>query len=250
MSWFLTNLISAFLLPPLNLLMLGLAGLLLWHKRPRVARALIGTALALLWLLSTPFVAEVLLQSLEGSPRSPLADSRAEAIVVLGGSTYFHAPEYGGDTVNAISLQRLRYAAKLQRETNLPILVTGGKPLGNALSEAEQMQRVLENEFRIPVQWVESESDTTAENARYSFKQLQLAGVTRIYLVTHAWHMPRAARAFEAAGFSVIPAPTAYTTRYRTDLLAFLPRATALRDSAIFMHEAIGLLWYRIKSAS
>jgi uncharacterized SAM-binding protein YcdF (DUF218 family) len=53
--------------------------------------------------------------------------------------------------------------------------------------------------------------------------------------------------AFRQAGFEVVPAPTAYTTRNRTDLLSFLPNAEALRDSAIFMHEIIGLLWYRVK---
>lgn len=249
MSWFLTNLISIFLLPPLNLLLLALAGLMLWHRRPRIARLLVGTALTLLWLLSTPFVAESLLQSLEGKPQAlDTSPKTAEAIVVLGGGTYFHAPEYGNDTVSEASLLRLRYAARLHRETALPILATGGKPLGNALSEAEQMQRVLEHEFKAPVQWSEAESDNTAESARYSFKLLQQAGITRIYLVTHAWHMPRAARAFQAAGFTVTPAPTAFTTRYQANFLAFLPRATALRDSSIFMHEAIGLLWYRIKS--
>lgn len=254
MSWYLTNLIGTFLLPPLSLLLPALAGLLLWYKRPRIARALLATAATLLWLLSTPFVAESLLQSLEDT--SPLTESSppasgantAAAIVVLGGGTYFGAPEYGGDTVGAASLLRLRYAAKLHRETSLPILASGGKPLGNALSEAEQMQRVLEQEFKVPVQWVETGSDNTAESARHSYSQLQMAGITHIYLVTHAWHMPRAASAFRAAGFSVVPAPTAYTTRYRTDLLAFLPRATALHDSAIFMHEGIGRLWYRLKS--
>jgi uncharacterized SAM-binding protein YcdF (DUF218 family) len=256
MSWLITNLISAFLLPPLNLLLLALAGLLLWHKRPRVARFLVGSALALLWLLSTPFVAESLLQSLEASPQAldarqlDINPHKDMVIVVLGGGTYFQAPEYGGDTVNEASLLRLRYAAKLYRETGVPILVSGGKPLGNTLSEAEQMQHVLEYEFKIPVQWVEGESDNTAESARYSFKKLQQAGITHVYLVTHAWHMPRAARAFRAAGFSVTPAATAYTTCYHTSLLSFLPRATALRDSSIFVHEAIGLLWYRLKSAS
>ena len=57
-----------------------------------------------------------------------------------------------------------------------------------------------------------------------------------------------AARAFEAAGFQVVPAPTAYTTRYRTDLLAFVPNAAALHDSRIALHELIGMFWYRLKS--
>lgn len=249
MSWFFTNLIGAFLLPPLNLLLLAAAGLWLWHKRPLLARVLLTTSVVLLWLLSTPFVAEALLHELEGEPyvtdtKKPLAD----AIVVLGGGTYFHAPEYGGDTVNRETLERLRFAAKLQRETGKPILVTGGKPLGNDTSEAAQMEQVLEQEFNVPVEWTEGGSDNTLENARLSREMLKQAGVDRIYLVTHAWHMARAVHAFQAAGFRVVPAPMAYTTRYRIDLLAFIPTAKALRDSRIFLHELIGMLWYQLKS--
>lgn len=249
MSWFFTNLISVFLLPPLNLLLLAVLGLWLWHKRPVIARVLLTVSIGLLWLLSTPFFAEALLQQLEGAPyvtdtKKPLAD----AIVVLGGGTYFHAPEYGADTIGAATLERLRFAAKLQRETGKPVLVTGGSPLGNSTSEAAQMKQVLEQEFNVPVQWTESASNNTQENANLSRQTLQRSGITRIYLVTHAWHMPRAVLAFQTAGFQVIPAPTAYTTRFQIGLLDFLPNAYALRDSRIFMHELIGILWYQLKS--
>ena len=249
MSWFVTNLISAFLLPPLNLLLVGAAGVLLWHKRPPLARALVTIALALLWLCSTPYFAEGTLHLLEGKPY--VVDTKtqpADAIVVLGAGTYFHAPEYGGDTVDEAALIRLRYAARLQRETGKPILVTGGNPLNNKIPEAEQMKSVLENEFRVPVRWTEDDANNTLENALYSYALLQKAGFKRIYLVTHAWHMPRAAMVFRQVGFEVVPAPTAWTTRYKLDLLDFIPRAEALRDSRIFMHELIGLIWYRLKS--
>jgi len=249
MSWFIVNLVSAFLLPPLSLLLTAVLGFLLWHKRPVLARVLVALSLLLLWLLSTPFFAESLLHGLEGEPyvtdtKKPLA----EAIVVLGGGTYFHAPEYGGDTVSGSTLERLRFATKLHRETDRPVLVTGGKPLGNDLSEAAQMKQVLEQEFNVPVQWAEGGSDNTFENARLSHELLKQAGINRIYLVTHAWHMPRAVFAFRKAGFEVVPAPTAYTTRYQTDLLAFVPNAYALRDSRIFLHELIGTIWYQLKS--
>ena len=249
MSWFFTNLLSAFLLPPLNLLLVAGIGLWLWHKRPFIARALLVTAFALLWLLATPFVSDALMRQLEGAPDA--VDTRtqpADAIVVLGGGTYFRAIEYGADTVGERTLARLRYAAKLQRETGKPILVTGGKPLGNAFSEGAQMKAVLQQEFIVPVRWVEGDSDNTAENARLSYARLAPFGIRRIYLVSHAWHLPRAARAFRSAGFEVVPAPTAFTTRYRTDLLTFVPNADALRDSRWFMHEVIGMLWYRLKS--
>ena len=248
MSWFFTNLIAAFFLPPLNLLLVGLAGLLLYNKKPRLARTLLGVTIFLLWLLSMPVVAYTLLQSLEKFPPLDIKSKAADAIIVLGGGTYFKAPEYAGDTVGDATLLRLRYAAKLYRETTKPLLVTGGKPLGNSLSEAQQMRQVLEQEFHTPVKWTEDDSDNTFENARYSYRMLQKYNIKRIYLVTHAWHMPRAVRAFEAAGFAVTPAPTAYTTRYNIDLLAFIPNAGALKDSQIFFHEVIGILWYRLKS--
>lgn len=249
MSWFLTNLIGTVLLPPLSLLLIAALGLWLWNRYPSFARILLATSSGLLWLLSTPYFAEALLHGLEGKPfvndtRRPQAD----AIVVLGGGTYFHAPEYGGDTSNRETLERLRYAAKLYRETLKPILVTGGTPLGNSLAEAEQMKQVLEHEFNVPVQWTEGASDNTLENARLCRQLLKQTGINRIYLVTHASHMPRAERAFQAAGFQVVPAPTGYTTRYRTDLLAFIPNAYALRDSRVFLHELIGMLWYQLKS--
>ena len=110
------------------------------------------------------------------------------------------------------------------------------------------MKSVLENEFRVPVRWTEDDANNTLENALYSYALLQKAGFKRIYLVTHAWHMPRAAMVFRQVGFEVVPAPTAWTTRYKLDLLDFMPRAEALRDSRIFMHELIGLIWYRLKS--
>ncbi|MDD5385243.1 MAG: YdcF family protein [Gallionella sp.] len=256
MSWFVTNFIAAFLLPPLSLLLVLALGLFLLYRRRKFAKPLLLAAFGLLWLISTPYFAEGALHLLEArtatldSQRPNKQPQAADAIVILGGGTYFHAPEYAGqDTVNEQTLLRLRYGARLQRKTGKPVLVTGGKPLGNNISEAQQMRSSLEQDFQVPVRWIEDTSDNTFENARYSFQTLQKAGIKKIYLVTHAWHMPRAANVFRRAGFEVVEAPTAFTTRYQTDLSAFLPNAGALHDSKIFVHEVIGLLWYRVRLA-
>lgn len=251
MSWFLTNFIATFLLPPLSLLLLLALGIILLYRRHKLAKPLILAGFGLLWIASTPYFAEGALHLLEAGTTA--LDSRhqsADAIVILGGGTYFHAPEYAGqDTTGDATLVRLRYGAKLQRETGKPILVTGGKPLGNSISEAQQMRIALEQDFRVPVRWTEDESDNTFENAQHSFRILQQAGIRKIYLVTQAWHMPRSAEIFRRAGFEVVEAPTAFTTRYQTDLLTFLPQAGSLHGSKIFMHEIIGLLWYQVKLA-
>jgi uncharacterized SAM-binding protein YcdF (DUF218 family) len=256
MSWYITNLIASFLLPPFSLLLLLALGIFFLYRHHKFARMLIAAAFCLLWIASTPYFAEGALHMLEVQT-IPVDISRpngqpqaADAIVILGGGTYFHAPEYAGqDTVGDATLVRLRYGAKLQRETGKPILVTGGKPLGNSISEAQQMRIALKQDFHVPVRWTEDESDNTFDNANNSFRILQQANIRKIYLVTHAWHMPRAADIFRRAGFEVVEAPTAYTTRYQTDLLAFLPRASALYESKIFIHEIIGLLWYKLKLA-
>src|SRR3972149_1499438 len=112
MSWFVTNLISAFLLPPLSLLLTALLGLLLARSYPRLWRTLLMGALALLWLCATPYFADGAMHLLEGPPRAVDTQAQpADAIVVLGGGTYFNAPEYGADTVGDFTLVRLRYAA-------------------------------------------------------------------------------------------------------------------------------------------
>jgi uncharacterized SAM-binding protein YcdF (DUF218 family) len=110
------------------------------------------------------------------------------------------------------------------------------------------MRAVLENGWGIPVARDEDASDTTLENARCSRALLARAGIDRIYLVTHAWHMPRARAAFERAGFSVVPAPTRFATQQNLRLTDFLPDADGLQLSARFGREVLGSIWYRLKS--
>jgi uncharacterized SAM-binding protein YcdF (DUF218 family) len=206
-----------------------------------------AVALVALYALSTQFISDELLKTLELARQDPVADKSGQAIVVLGGGTYFSAPEYGRDTVSTATLARLRYAAHLHRALDKPVMVTSGAPQGNPISEAEVMKQVLETDFRVPVQWSEGESRNTLENAELSHRVLSGAGIQSIYLVTHAWHMRRARLAFERAGFRVIPAGTEYATRFKLSLLDFIPSASALRDSSIFFHEAIGIGWYHLR---
>ena len=109
------------------------------------------------------------------------------------------------------------------------------------------MSAVLEQEWTIPVAWRDETSNSTQENARNSYSILSAAGIKRIYLVTHALHMPRAKHAFESAGFTVVPAPTRYATRHDRQLIDFLPSVDGLVVSSYFCRELLGAIWYRLK---
>ncbi len=244
----LSALVKAVILPPGSLVLLMVAALALWVRRPRLARRLLLAATVLTWVLSLPLVAGSLLALLQSEPLPrDFAFGRVQAIVVLGAGRYRNAPEYQGDTANALALERLRYAAWLQRKSGLPVLVSGGSPDGDT-PEALFMKTVLEQEFGVPVRWVESGSRTTWENARESRRILAAEGIDTILLVTHAWHMPRARYAFEQAGFRVVPAGTRFHRGDGSLLRDVLPDARALQESRYALHELIGLIWYRLRA--
>lgn len=253
MSWLVTNLVADFVLPPMNGLVPAFLGLFLVGRRPRLGKAFIAFGLLMLAAQSMTVVADRLLEPLESRypalPRESLRDLKADAIVILAAGRYRKAPELGGgDDVRQMALDRLRYGALLARESGKPILVTGGNPDGYGIPEAEAMKISLARDFGVPARWTEGKSDNTRQNALYSAEILLPAGVRRIALVTHAFHMPRSVAAFEAAGFEVVPAPTAFLGNRREPmLLDFIPRYDVMRNSGFAIHEFIGILWYRLR---
>ena len=236
----LKKVLSALLLPPAGPLLLALFGLLLARHHPRSGRFLAGFAVLALLLMSIPLLSDSALHSLEVFPPLPPARlQEADAIVIVGGGTYYAAPEYGGDTVSAATLERCRYGARLARASKLPVLVSGGAVFGGQ-PEARAMAALLKDEMGVPVRFVEEAARDTRENAELSAHMLKKAGLQRIVLVSHAWHLPRAVALFQAQGLSVIPAPTAYTTAKPDWVEKLLPTALALRHMAEFLHEWLG----------
>ena len=250
LSWLLIKVVSALILPPLVLVLLGVCGVLIMRRYRFIGQCLVVLAVGLLLLLSTGAGSRLLVAPLEqrSLPLMPLATVDAQAIVILGGSRLYAAPEQAGsDLPGAQTLLRLRYGAQLQRQTGLPLLVSGGAPDGAAESEAMLMARSLREDFRVPVKWLEAGSEDTAQNALASARHLKNAGVSRILLVTDSMHMPRAKAMFKRVGLEVIAAPTAFIAQKPLSVDDFIPTANALRDSHYALHEWIGLLWYRLK---
>ena len=239
--------IKALLLPPGILLLLGCLGIWICRKRFRLGAMLVAAALGLWYVFSMPLFAGWALGLLCPAYVDPRTQPGAQAIVILGGGTYGFAPEYGTDMVSRLTLMRVRYGAKLYTLTARPILVSGGSVTRETTPEAVQMRALLIDEFKVPVRWMEDRSRDTFTNAIESRRLLEPLGIDTIYLVTHAWHVPRARLAFEHAGFVVLPAPTEFQRIDDFSVLDFLPRASALLNSYYFFHELFGYGWYWLK---
>lgn len=243
MLFMLKKIASALILPPASLILLAFVGLWLSRRLPRAGKTLIALALTTLLILSLPITGNALIRSLETYP--PITEAQLkdiQAIVILGGGKNNNAPEYGGaDTINKWTLERLRYGARLQQQTGKPILVTGGAPFGGR-PEADAMAESLKQDLNAKTIWVEDQSNDTAENAAYSAKILNQQGISKIALVSQAWHTARAVPLFEQQGLKVYPAPTGFTREEIEPLAQWLPKASALDKSSTAIREWIAVI--------
>jgi uncharacterized SAM-binding protein YcdF (DUF218 family) len=238
-------------LPPVAPLLLAFVGLALIRRRPYAGRRIAVVGVVTLWLLATPAVADFLQRCLDRTPPLALAKTAdAQAIVILGGGTRRFAAEYGGATIGGITLDRIRYGAWLARATKLPILVSGGAVRG-APPEALMMRDVLENEFGVPVRWMEMHSRNTHENAVDSAKVLTDDGVRSVILVGHSFDFPRSRKEFEAAGINVIPAPIGIPPAVPHEFGDFVPSPSGLSRSYFVLYEMLAntLFWMQHGSA-
>jgi uncharacterized SAM-binding protein YcdF (DUF218 family) len=224
-------------LPPTGPLILAILGLGVLHftRWRRSGTALCAAALLALWILATPIVADMLVRAGERYPSLDLHQvPHADAIVILANGVRLVAAEYDGPAPSLTTLQRLAYGALVARATRLPILVSGTG------QEAAAMRNSLQRDFGVQVQWVESHSRDTQQNAQMAAVILKGANIATIVLVTSANHMNRAAAEFRALGLTVIPAPTGMWTQQEWHLRRWVPSADALGRSQSALYEDLG----------
>jgi uncharacterized SAM-binding protein YcdF (DUF218 family) len=151
-------------------------------------------------------------------------------------------------------LARLVTAVRIQRQLNIPIIVSGGSVYAGDAPEAPVVGRFLvdlgvrENQLLL-----ESRSRDTQENASYCREIMRQRGFRRPLLVTSAYHMRRSIQAFQKAGVPVTPLPAQFMTDGAKASLwsslshleeDFSPGAGSLLNSATALREYFGLLFY------
>lgn len=249
--------IAALLLPPVPLLLLVLIGARLLLPRRGLGWLVILISVALLWLSACTGAARFLSQVFLQQPaalgfdrvRELRADAAAKkplAIVVLGAGSESFAPEYGVSSLQAPSLERLRYGVWLAGQTGAPIAFSGGVGWAQqgSTSEARVAAKIAADEFGRPIRWIEDESRDTRENATKTIALLKSAGINHVVLVTHGYHMKRALRAFNQAaqtGIRIEAAPMGLARGIEAPALEWLPSSNGFRDVRQLLRELAAL---------
>jgi uncharacterized SAM-binding protein YcdF (DUF218 family) len=220
--------------------------LMAWRRKP-VGLAVATAAIGLLYAAAMPVTAGLLIGWAEtiafDEPTLP-SDQPPGAIIILSADVQRSGIPGLPDIVGQLTLERLAEAARQWRRLGLPILVSGG-PSDAPL--AALMSRVLQEDFRVPVNWREERSQNTFENALYSSEILRDEGIHAALVIAHPWDMGRALWSFRAVGYPVVPSPTTEGGSPPLSMAAFLPQVPALLKSYYALHELIGLAWYRLR---
>lgn len=116
------KLLTALIAPPLNtFVLLIIAAIIYCVHFKKLAKFIAIISFTWLYIMSAPFTG-LLLTNNDDSPALTLDEyKQAQAIVILGGGSYQTKELYAETASGAPQLERLRYAAFLQKETGLPI---------------------------------------------------------------------------------------------------------------------------------
>ena len=255
MAFFLKKLIASWLLPlPMGLTAIFLGLILLKFKHFKTSLYVIAAGALLILVCSLNITPNWLLAHLENQYSVYIDTNKTiKNIVVLGASTQKLAHTPPNTRLNSSSLARLiegiRLYHVLMKHTPHPKLILSGGRVFNAPASAVVMENTAEM-LGVPSQdiIIEKGSQDTRSEAKYLKKQLQSAP---FLLVTSAYHMPRAMLLFTQQGLHPIAAPTQFIAQQFSLQQGnnYAPRAANLARCDIAIHEYLGMLWAKIKSA-
>lgn len=214
-------------------------------------------ALALaLFLISWPPMARMQLRILESHYAATAPSPQGiQAIAVLASEVLPPSANRPIAVPAWDTYQRCQYAAWLfqhwaEQGYQVPVVVSG-KGSTSGPPYAETMKVVL-IQMGVPANmiWTEDRARSTHENAAYVTALVRGKGITKIALVTEAYHMPRSELSFRKeggkAGLAIVPAACCFRSD-PDDLPKWLPSAQAIDWNQDCLHEILGIVWYKIR---
>ena len=230
------KILQEFLLPSVFILALILIGLILIFKKRRIGKTLLIIGIVLYYFFSITPVADLILLPLENQYQAVQKEELDKAdnlVLLLGGRE--------GNVLRGSEILRLYFL----KEEPTQIIISGRDPINPQKKEAEDVKEFL-TERGIPAENVvlEDKSRNTFESAK-NIKEV--LNNQPFFLVTSAYHLPRAMEIFQKIGINPIPAPSDFKIKKDYDILDFFPDARNLRNSNLAFHEYFGILWYKLK---
>lgn len=232
----------------------GLALIGIVSGRRRLALGAGGFTFGALFLLAVLPLGDLLIGPLESRYPLPPEPERVDGIILLGGAEDGTWTVAGPQPRFNDAAERFTEALRLaRRHPGAKLVFTGGSGAlrdlgrGGMAPGASVAERFFLEQGLPPGQLIlETASRNTAENARLSRDLVRPAPGETWLLVTSAFHMERAMRSFEAAGWTGLLAwPTDFRARpFRAGLGWDLRHNLDLLTTAL--REHVGLLAYRI----
>jgi uncharacterized SAM-binding protein YcdF (DUF218 family) len=234
---------------PLLTLTLGLSWIAVYFVQRSRGRQWLMLSLLTATLICWPPVEYLLSRPLEWNyaVRPFSAPAGLDAIVVFASGISPAQYERPYPLPDAETFERCQYAAWVYRNSRIPVLVSGGNATKRNPAFAVTMRDLLQAANVPPSEiWIEDRSRSTRENAIFSAEILRRRGVRRIALIVNARSMPRAAACFRRQGIDVVAAPSRFDNLSAT-VEDWILSWKAVRGNEETLHEAVGLLWYRLR---
>lgn len=247
MGFILKKVLGALLMPLPALLLLGMAGWVLWARgrRRRTGMGMVAASLLLLSLMALPPLADAVVRPLERSAPAFPGDS-VDFVVVLASGHVSDSTLPVSARLSATALVRLVEGvgiATAQPWSRLVLSGWGGAdPRPNAEMYRETAAALGFPEARMILE--PRPKDTRQEAELLA----PLLSGRRFALVTSANHMPRALALFRAQGLVPVPAPTGHLSKEQPDFdpLDLVPDEDALARTRAAWHETLGRVWARL----
>lgn len=250
----LTEIVHQFLSFPMWVF-LGLLAVAIWccraPERSRAFRlrywAMLGAGLFyLLSLPAIPAVLEVWLESRYPVRQVTEADSSPDNVIIVLTAGWLRYTRDGYEQkLGEAGWERTVAAVALRKRIGGRILFSGA-PTPDGKGSAAGTMAEFAKLLGVPADalLVEPAALNTHENLLFS-KRLLGPGVHRVWLLTSAFHLPRAVAAAQGEGMEVIPFPCDFRADEGLDWTAFLPGNAARPALERSLHELVGMAAYR-----
>lgn len=251
---YLVKIFYAFIIPPGGIIsLLILFNIYLYWKKVK-GKYILSVITLLFYLLSTNFIAYYLVKPLENFYQNKtieqLKQDKNDVIIMLGGGAINVADIDGEGQVLGYVANRMITVMRLQKELDIPIILSGGKVFEDTGREADIEKRIFEG-MGVDSKYLilENQSRNTVENVQNSKVIMEEYNFTKPLVITSGFHLPRAMEIFAREGIEATP----YVADYQMSdelvfsIFNFLPNNGSLNTSCMAIREYLGILALKLK---